>query len=40
MKKILASNDKLWQDKMGVALNDFKDKMKGTQDKYKLDMEN
>ena len=40
MKKILADNDKLWQDKMGQALNDFKDKMKHTQDKYKVDMEN
>lgn len=30
MKKILADNDKLWQDKMGQALNDFKDKMKKT----------
>ena len=39
VKKILAANDKLWQDKMGQALTDFKSKMQSTQDKYKKDME-
>lgn len=40
LKKILAANDKLWQDKMGQALTDFKEKMRLVQEKYKKDMEN
>ena len=40
VKKILAKNDQLWQDKMGQALNQFKDNMKSVQEKYKKEMEN
>jgi len=39
VKELLAQNDKLWQDKMGQALNEFKDKVSKTQEKYKNEME-
>ena len=39
VKELLAQNDKLWQDKMGGALTEFKNKIQKTQDKYKTEME-
>jgi hypothetical protein len=34
VKDVLAKNDKLWQDKMGSALANFKEKMSAIQKKY------